>query len=81
MERWEWALIKVTRFSGEHFWVNPHLIEFIEETPDTVISLVNGKKIVIKENATELEEMIIAYRRRLGEGGREWVSLENRGEQ
>lgn len=74
-------MIKVTRFSGEQFWVNPHLIEFIEETPDTVISLVTGKKIVVKESATEIGEKIISYRRRLGEGGREWVSLENRGEQ
>ncbi|HHT04989.1 MAG TPA: flagellar FlbD family protein, partial [Hydrogenispora sp.] len=29
------VLIKVTRFSGEEFWVNPHLVEVIEETPDT----------------------------------------------
>lgn len=74
-------MIKVTRFSGEQFWVNPHLIEFIEETPDTVISLVTGKKIVVKESATEIGEKIISYRRRLGEGGREWVLTENRGEQ
>lgn len=74
-------MIKVTRLSGEHFWVNPHLVEFIEETPDTVVSLVTGKKIVIKESAAEIGEKIIAYRRRLGEGGTEWVSTENRGEQ
>lgn len=74
-------MIIVTRFNGEHFWVNPHLVEFIEETPDTVISLVTGKKVVVKERAAEIGEKIIAYRQRLGEGGQEWVSTENRGEQ
>mgnify|MGYP000885117010 FL=1 len=73
-------MIIVTRFSGEQFWVNPHLIEFMEETPDTVISLVTGKKTVVKESAAEVREKIIAYRRQLDEGGREWVSTENRGE-
>ncbi|HEY8391136.1 MAG TPA: flagellar FlbD family protein [Capillibacterium sp.] len=75
------AMIKVTRFNGEEFWINPHLIEFMEETPDTVISLVTGKKVVVKERAAEVTERIIAYRRKLGEGGREWVPTENRGEE
>jgi flagellar protein FlbD len=75
------VMIKVTRFNGEEFWVNPHLIEFIEETPDTVITLVTGKKVVIKEQAAEIGAKIITYRRQLGEGGQEWVPTENRGEQ
>ena len=75
------VVIKVTRFNGEEFWVNPHLIEFIEETPDTVITLVTGKKVVIKEHAAEVGEKIITYRRQLGEDGQEWVPTENRGEQ
>ena len=74
-------MIKVTRLNGKEFWLNPHLIEFMEETPDTVVSLVNGKKVVIKEPVEEVVTEIITYRRRLGEGGQEWVSTEERGEQ
>ena len=73
-------MIEVTRFSGEQFWINPHLIEFIEETPDTVITLITGKKVVIQEKAGEVRDKIIEYRRQLGEGGQEFASIENRGE-
>jgi flagellar protein FlbD len=73
-------MITVTRFNGKEFLVNPHLIEFMEETPDTVITLVTGRKIVVRETYKEVLERIIAYRRRLGEGGAEIASIEIRGE-
>ena len=73
-------MIAVTRFNGKEFLVNPHLIEFMEETPDTVITLVTGRKVVVKEKSKEVLERIIAYRRRLGEGGAEIASIEIRGE-
>ncbi len=60
-------MIKVTRLNNKQFWVNPHLIEFIEETPDTVISLTSGRKIVVKESAEEILEKIIKYRGRLNQ--------------
>ncbi len=59
-------MIKVTRFDQSEFWVNPHQIEFMEATPDTVISLVSGKKIVVRESVDELIDKIIEYRRKLG---------------
>lgn len=74
-------MIKVTRLNGKHFWLNPHLIEFMEETPDTVVSLITGKKIVIKETTEEVLELIIKYRRGLGEGGGEIAPIIFRGEQ
>lgn len=73
-------MISVTRLNGEKLWINPHLIEFVEETPDTVISLLTGRKIVVKERIEELTERIILYRRNLWEGGREFVPTEIRGE-
>jgi len=73
-------MVTVTRFNGKEFMVNPHLIEFMEETPDTVITLVTGRKIVIKERSKEVLERIVAYRRKLGEGGAEIASTEIRGE-
>lgn len=44
-------MIKVTKLNGELFYVNPFEIEFIEETPDTVVSLKSGKKVLVSEKA------------------------------
>ncbi|NLW08362.1 MAG: flagellar FlbD family protein [Firmicutes bacterium] len=73
-------MIQVTRLNGKKFWVNPHLIEFLEETPDTVVTLLTGKKVVVREKAREILEEIILYRRRLMDGGNEVVPIEIRGE-
>ncbi|HHU82680.1 MAG TPA: flagellar FlbD family protein [Firmicutes bacterium] len=73
-------MIQVTRLNGKRFWVNPHLIEFMEETPDTVVSLMTGKKVVVREKAEKILEEIILYRRRLMDGGNEVVPIEIRGE-
>jgi len=59
-------MIKVTRFNGSEFVVSAHQIEFVESTPDTVISLISGKKIVIKESVDEVIDRIIAYRKKIG---------------
>lgn len=48
-------MILVTRINKvEQFFVNEEQIEFIEETPDTLISLVSGKKIVVMETAEQV---------------------------
>jgi len=59
-------LIKVTRLNGVEYWLNPHLIEVIEKRPDTTITLLSGKKIVVKESPEEIINKIIEYRRKLG---------------
>ncbi|HRV90557.1 MAG TPA: flagellar FlbD family protein [Anaerolineae bacterium] len=58
-------MIKVTRFNASEFWVNADMIEFIEETPDTVISLANKDKIIVKESAQTIVDAIVEYRRRI----------------
>lgn len=58
-------MIYVTRLNNEEFVVNADLIEFIEKTPDTVISLTTGKKIVVKESPEEIIEKVIDYRRKI----------------
>jgi len=59
-------MILVTRINKkEQFYVNEELIEFIEETPDTIISLESGKKIIVMEPAKEVIERIIEQKRRL----------------
>jgi flagellar protein FlbD len=62
----EGLMIKLTRLNGSEFWINPHQIEFMEETPDTVIKLFSDKKVVVSEKAALVIERIIEYRRHLG---------------
>jgi len=59
-------MIKVTRLNGSEFWVNPHQIEFMEETPDTVIKMFSEKKVVVKEKISEVLKRIIEYRNKCG---------------
>ena len=55
-------MIKVTRFQGKEYYVNSDLIETIEETPDTIIGLVTGKKFLVMEKPEELIAQIIKFR-------------------
>lgn len=52
----------LTRLSGPVFALNPDLIERAEATPDTVVTLVNGSKYVIRESLEELTSLILNYR-------------------
>jgi flagellar protein FlbD len=47
-------MITVTRFNGGPFALNPDLIERVEATPDTVITLVDGAKYVVRESVDEI---------------------------
>ncbi|MFT9847851.1 flagellar FlbD family protein [Aneurinibacillus sp. REN35] len=47
-------MIRLTRLNGKEYVVNALLIESLEETPDTLVTLVNGKKFVIKESIEEV---------------------------
>ena len=60
------GVIKVTRLNGEEYWLNPHMIETMESTPDTTITLITGKKLVVKEDPDRVMKLIISYRRNLG---------------
>ena len=60
-------MIKVTRLkSNDDFVLNAELIETIEETPDTVVTLTNGKKLIVEESMDELVGRVMDYRRALG---------------
>jgi flagellar protein FlbD len=52
------AVIVLTRLNGEHFALNPDLIERVEETPDTHITLVDGKNLMVKEKMADVIESI-----------------------
>lgn len=52
-------MIQVTKLNKrDTFWINENLIEFIEETPDTVISLATGRKVIVAESAETLAKMV-----------------------
>ena len=58
-------MIKITRLNKAQCFINAELIEQIESTPDTVISLVNGKTILVTESPQEIVKKIIRYKRRI----------------
>ena len=56
-------MIEVTKLSGVKILVNPLLFEVVEETPDTVITLTTGKKIIVKESRQEIKNLVKLYRK------------------
>jgi flagellar protein FlbD len=59
---WISQMIVVTRRNGTRFALNPDLVERIEQTPDTVITLIGGVKYVVEESVEQLIDEIRAYR-------------------
>lgn len=58
-------MIEVTRLNGVRFSVNCDLIETVEETPDTVITLTNGKKFIVSENMEQIKSLVIDFKRQI----------------
>lgn len=57
----EVKMIDVTKVNGKKFTLNSRLIETIEETPDTVITLTTGKKIIVKGSRQEVKNLVKLY--------------------
>ena len=55
-------MIDVTKMNGGSITVNADLIETVEETPDTIITLTTGKKIIVKESRQEVKNLVLSYR-------------------
>jgi flagellar protein FlbD len=58
-------MVRVTRLDGRGVVVNAEMIRFIEATPDTIVSLSSGEKIVIRESVDEVIRRCIDYGRAL----------------
>lgn len=58
-------MINITSLSGKTYYLNCDLIYKIEQVPDTIITLVDGKTLVVKEEAEEVIEKIILYKRKI----------------
>jgi flagellar protein FlbD len=64
-------MIELTRLNGNPMIVNSDLIMYAESSPDTVLTLINGEKIMVLETCPEVTDRIVAYRARLlGEAAR-----------
>ena len=59
-------MIRLTRINKAPLVLNSDLIEHMEATPDTVIALTNGQKLVVMESAEEVIHKVIEYRRLIG---------------
>lgn len=57
-------MIVITQLNGAQIVLNSDLIETLEATPDTVITLTSGKKLVVRETVSEVTERVELYMRR-----------------
>lgn len=58
-------MIPLTRLNHQAFVVNADLIKFIESTPDTLITLTSGERILVKEPSDEVIRRVVQYGRML----------------
>jgi len=58
-------MIPVTRLNGKQFVLNAEQIRYIETTPDTIITLLNGEKIMVKESLQKVVELAVEYCRQI----------------
>lgn len=59
-------MIEVSKINGKPVFVNPDLIRFIEATPDTVLTFVDGERIMVRDEPQEIVEKIVRFRRSCG---------------
>jgi flagellar protein FlbD len=58
-------MIELTRLNGTPMVLNSDLIKTAEASPDTMLTLINGEKLIVREDCSEVMERVIAYRARL----------------
>ncbi|MGD1068029.1 MAG: flagellar FlbD family protein [Vulcanimicrobiaceae bacterium] len=58
-------MIALRRLNNQAIMVNPDLIESLEATPDTVVTLTSGNKLIVRNSMEEIREEIIEFQRRI----------------
>lgn len=58
-------MIELTRLNGNPMVLNSDLIKTAEASPDTMLTLINGEKLIVREELAEVMERVLAYRARL----------------
>ena len=59
-------MIDVIRLDGKKIWVNPHMIEYMEISPDLTLTMLSGNKIIVRNSPQEVNNKIIEYRKKIG---------------
>ena len=57
-------MIKLTRFGGEPFVLNADLIRYVEELPDTFVTLTSGDRVIVTESMDEVVRRAVEYQQR-----------------
>ena len=57
------TVIALTRLNGREFILNADLIQYVEKTPDTIITLLNQEKVLVREPVDEVVRRVIVYAR------------------
>ena len=65
-------VIQLTRLNSNPIALNSDLIKFVENAPDTVITLINGEKIIVRETSDEVIHRIVEFRRQVLAGLPSW---------
>jgi flagellar protein FlbD len=58
-------MIALNRLNNQPIMVNADLIETLESTPDTVVTLTSGNKLIVRDRPEEIQTKIIEYKRRI----------------
>ena len=58
-------MIELTRLNGRPMMLNSDLIKTAEASPDTMLTLINGEKLIVREEIGEVVERVLAYRARM----------------
>jgi len=58
-------MIEVTRLNGSIFFLNPDMILSMEATPDTIVTLTTGEKLVVKDTPDQIIDRFVAFKRRI----------------
>ena len=65
-------MIQLTRLNGNPIALNSDLIKFVENAPDTVITLINGEKVIVRESSDDVIHRIVDFRRAVMAGLPSW---------
>ncbi len=57
-------MIPVTRLNGQEVYVNADLVLFLESSPETILTLENGKKVTVKETIAQVIERVVEFKSR-----------------
>lgn len=63
-------MFEVTRYDNTKILINDDLIERVEECPETIITFVNGKQLIVRESKEEICKKAIEFKRKIYSGVR-----------